>query len=209
MIRDADLYPGVRMTVACTMARADVSFHVDVSVGDPIDPAPQRVAVPKMLEGELHDLGCPLTMVPAEKIVIAVGRGVANTRWRDFGDPHVLFRRHDVVGWNWQPPWPPWQPTARSPSSPSPSCWLMTASRPRPGTRSGDAGTAARSSRSASRTSSALGHVIAFATRRLPGRQRPEPPGSTARDPAKTRTARASARVSWSHSSHRNAGTGR
>lgn len=55
----------------------------------------------------------------------------------------------------WQPPWQPWQSTARSRSSPSPSCWLATASRPRPGTRSDDAGTAALSSGSASRTSSA------------------------------------------------------
>lgn len=97
MIREVELYAGVRVTVTCSL-RADASFHVDVNVGDPITPAPQRVAIPKLLEGELHVLGSPLAMVHAENIVTAVGRGVANTRWRDFGDLYVLSRRHDVIG---------------------------------------------------------------------------------------------------------------
>jgi hypothetical protein len=37
-------------------------------------------------------------MVHAEKIVTAVGRGVANTRRRDVGDLYILSRRHDVDG---------------------------------------------------------------------------------------------------------------
>ena len=86
------------MSLACSLARADVTFHVDVNVGDPRTPTPQRAAIPKLLGGELHVLGYPLAMVHAEKIVTAIGRGVANTRWRDFGDLYVLSRRHDVVG---------------------------------------------------------------------------------------------------------------
>ena len=46
----------------------------------------------------MHVLGYPLAMVHAEKLVTAVGRGVANTRWRDFGDIYILSRRHDVDG---------------------------------------------------------------------------------------------------------------
>jgi hypothetical protein len=37
-------------------------------------------------------------MVLAEKIVAAVQRGTANTRWRDFADLHLLSDRHDVDG---------------------------------------------------------------------------------------------------------------
>jgi len=37
-------------------------------------------------------------MVHAEKIVTAVQRGVANTRWRDFADIYTLARRHDIDG---------------------------------------------------------------------------------------------------------------
>ena len=98
VIRDEEQYPGVRVTLTCSLARADLSFHVDVNVGDPITPAPQRVAIPKLLGGEVHVLGYPLAMVHAEKIVTAVGRGVANTRWRDFGDLYIRSRRHDVDG---------------------------------------------------------------------------------------------------------------
>lgn len=97
-IRDEEQYAGVRVTLACSLARADVTFHVDVNVGDPITPAPRRVAIPRLLGGELHVLGYPLAMVHAEKIVTALARGVANTRWRDFGDLYTLSRRHDVDG---------------------------------------------------------------------------------------------------------------
>lgn len=37
-------------------------------------------------------------MVHAEKLVTALDRGTANTRWRDFADVHMLSRRHDVDG---------------------------------------------------------------------------------------------------------------
>src|SRR6185437_11369999 len=40
--------------------------------------------------------GYPLEMVLAEKIVTALARGTANTRWRDFLDLYVLIRRHAV-----------------------------------------------------------------------------------------------------------------
>lgn len=43
-------------------------------------------------------LGYPLTMVLAEKIVTAIDRGVANTRWRDFADVYTLTRLHSVDG---------------------------------------------------------------------------------------------------------------
>lgn len=36
-------------------------------------------------------------MVHAEKIVTAVQRGTANTRWRDFGDIWSLSRQHSVT----------------------------------------------------------------------------------------------------------------
>jgi len=35
-------------------------------------------------------------MVFAEKIVTALARGTANTRWRDFLDLYVLIQRHAV-----------------------------------------------------------------------------------------------------------------
>jgi hypothetical protein len=79
------------------LASARLPFHVDVNVGDPIWPEPVTVAVPRLRGGEPIALrGYPIHMVHAEKIVTAVQRGTANTRWRDFGDVWSLSRRHEV-----------------------------------------------------------------------------------------------------------------
>lgn len=97
-IRDEDTYSGVRVTLTGTLSVAKLTFHVDVNIGDPIWPAPQRIVLPRLLDGQLALTGYPLPMVHAEKLVTAVQRGVANTRWRDFADVYTLARRHDVNG---------------------------------------------------------------------------------------------------------------
>lgn len=76
-----------------------MTIKVDVNVGDPIWPSPQLVSVLRLLGDEpLQRRGCPLHMVLAEKLVTAVDRGAANTRWRDFTDVYLLTRRHLVAG---------------------------------------------------------------------------------------------------------------
>jgi hypothetical protein len=97
-IRDEDTYSGVRVTLTGTLSAAKLAFHVDVNVGDPIWPAPHRIALPRLLDGQILVTGYPLAMVHAEKVVTAVHRGVANTRWRDFADVHALSRLHDIDG---------------------------------------------------------------------------------------------------------------
>jgi Na+/H+ antiporter NhaB len=72
-------------------------MHVDVNVGDPIWPEPQQVRLPRLLDGTLVIRGYPLEMVLAEKIVTAIARGSANTRWRDFVDIYTLVSRHSVA----------------------------------------------------------------------------------------------------------------
>lgn len=70
-----------------------------MNVGDPIVPGPTTVSVPRLLGGASIILsGYPLPMVHAEKIVTAVQRGVANTRWRDFGDIWTLSRNRALSG---------------------------------------------------------------------------------------------------------------
>ncbi|WP_402468958.1 nucleotidyl transferase AbiEii/AbiGii toxin family protein [Isoptericola aurantiacus] len=96
-IREDDEYQGVRVHVDARLATARLPIHVDVNVGDPIWPAPSDVAVPRLRGGEAITLrGYPIHMVYAEKIVTAVQRGLANTRWRDFGDVWSLSRNHAV-----------------------------------------------------------------------------------------------------------------
>jgi hypothetical protein len=96
LIRDDDEYTGVRVSMKAQLATAKITFHVDVNVGDPITPEPQTVELPRLLGGSVELRGYPLPMVHAEKIVTAVSRGTANTRWRDFGDVYALARAHPI-----------------------------------------------------------------------------------------------------------------
>lgn len=99
VIRDEDEYSGVRVSVDARIGKARIRFHVDVNIGDPIIPGPDIVSVPRLLGGDPIEVrGYPLHMVLAEKIVTAAQRGVANTRWRDFGDIWTLTRSHSVSG---------------------------------------------------------------------------------------------------------------
>lgn len=94
VIRESEAYSGVRVTVPCELATARIVFHVDVNVGDVVWPAAIAVRIPRLLGGELAVRGYPLSMVVAEKLVTAVQRGTANTRWRDFADLLLLIRTH-------------------------------------------------------------------------------------------------------------------
>jgi predicted nucleotidyltransferase component of viral defense system len=94
-IRADDEYSGVRVRLIARLATATEPFRVDVNVGDPISPAPTEISLPRLLEQTPIRLrGYPLEMVLAEKIVTALQRGPANTRWRDFGDVYQLTGHH-------------------------------------------------------------------------------------------------------------------
>ena len=97
-IRDEEDYTGVRITATARLASANLSFGVDINVGDPIVPAPEPIRLPRLRGGaDLALVGYPLPMVHAEKIVTAIQRGTANTRWRDFGDIWALTRTHSIT----------------------------------------------------------------------------------------------------------------
>lgn len=95
VIREEDEYSGVRVRLVAHLATARERFHVDVNVGDPIWPDPADIQLPRLLDGDPIELrGYALELSIAEKVVTAVQRGVASTRWRDFGDLYLLSRRH-------------------------------------------------------------------------------------------------------------------
>lgn len=90
-IRDDDVYPGVRAMLEARLATARIKVSVDVNVGDPVVPAPIRTSVPVLLGDERIDvIAYPKPMIVAEKLVTALQRGRANTRWRDFADLFAL-----------------------------------------------------------------------------------------------------------------------
>ncbi len=98
IIRDEDEYSGVRVSLTAKLASANVPLYVDVNVGDPISPAPQEISLPRLLGAPVALRGYPTAMVHAEKILTAVSRGTANTRWRDFGDVYSLSGLHSIDG---------------------------------------------------------------------------------------------------------------
>jgi hypothetical protein len=68
-----------------------VQFHIDVNLGDPLWPTPEEVDVPRLLGGaSIRIRGHRVELILAEKIVTAIQRGTANTRWRDFVDIAAL-----------------------------------------------------------------------------------------------------------------------
>lgn len=93
---DAD-YTGVRVKLTVRLATARIALHVDVNFGDPIWPAPAEQALPRLLGGTLRLRGYPDHMVLAEKIVTALDRGEANTRWRDFVDIAWITRTRRIT----------------------------------------------------------------------------------------------------------------
>jgi hypothetical protein len=91
VIRDDDVYPGVRASLEARLATARLKFSVDFNVGDPVIPAPLRTAIPVLLGDEpIEVLAYPKVMVVAERLVTALQRGRASTRWRDFADLFML-----------------------------------------------------------------------------------------------------------------------
>lgn len=80
LIREADPYAGVRITVPARLDQARHPLRIDVSVGDPVTPGPVEVTYPALLDEPFHLVGYPLETVLAEKVVTMIDRGDANTR---------------------------------------------------------------------------------------------------------------------------------
>jgi hypothetical protein len=98
VIREDAAYSGVRVKMVGHLMSAQQTFHIDVSFGDPVVPAPSAVSIERLLGGRITLPGYPLTMVLAEKLMTAVQLGVANTRWRDYWDVYALSRSHRIEG---------------------------------------------------------------------------------------------------------------
>jgi hypothetical protein len=97
VIRDAELYAGVRLAVPARLDRARAMLRADVNVGDPVTPAPMEIEYPGLLAGSFRVLGYPLATVLAEKLVTMIDRAEATTRERDFADVVLLTQRHPIA----------------------------------------------------------------------------------------------------------------
>lgn len=98
-IREDDTYSGVRVRLLAALDRARIPIGIDINFGDPIWPAPTEIILPRLINLDrepVHLLGYPIPMVIAEKVVTALERGEANTRWRDFADVHSISCTHTI-----------------------------------------------------------------------------------------------------------------
>lgn len=100
VIRGGAGYHGARVRMPVHLASARLKFAVDVNFGEPVQPEARWVDVPALLatEDPVKVLGYPVEMVHAEKLVTALQRGPANTRWRDFADVWTLSRHRPCDG---------------------------------------------------------------------------------------------------------------
>lgn len=96
VIRDIELYSGVRVIVPAGVDRARHPLRIDINVGDPVTPGPVEVAYPALLGESFTLLGYPLATVLAEKIVTMIERGDTSTRDRDFADVFTLSGMHAI-----------------------------------------------------------------------------------------------------------------
>lgn len=99
VIREENLYSGIRVTLHAAVATARVKVQLDVNFGDPVTPAPQLITYPTLRASHppIRVLGYPLVTVIAEKLCTAIDLGDASTRVRDSADLWILSRRHDFA----------------------------------------------------------------------------------------------------------------
>jgi Nucleotidyl transferase AbiEii toxin, Type IV TA system len=80
VIRDSELYAGVRLAVPARVDRARTVLRADVNVGDPVTPRPVEIDYPCLLGGPFRLFGYPLATVLAEKLVTMIDRAEAERR---------------------------------------------------------------------------------------------------------------------------------
>jgi len=93
VIREDDVYEGVRVTLRAMMGKARIPLQVDVGFGDAVYPDPEPVEIPALLEFPAPRLlAYPRESVVSEKLQAMTVLGIANSRMKDFYDIWALAR---------------------------------------------------------------------------------------------------------------------
>lgn len=93
-IREDDSYHGIRVDLIAHLATARIGFHVDVNVGDPIWPPPERIIILASSTVTSHSRGIPCPWSTQRRSSPGLTAAPTNTRWRDFADIYTLSGRH-------------------------------------------------------------------------------------------------------------------
>jgi predicted nucleotidyltransferase component of viral defense system len=98
-IRPEDAYGGRRVTFLASLGAARVKVQVDIGIGDAVEPTPEWLDYPSLLDLPRPRLRAyrPETAI-AEKLHAMVKLGAANSRMRDFFDVEALAARESFDG---------------------------------------------------------------------------------------------------------------
>jgi predicted nucleotidyltransferase component of viral defense system len=92
-------YPGVRIRVPGSIGGAKVALQIDIGVGDAVEPPPNDVTYPTLLDYPAPRIRAyPREAAIAEKLHTMVVRGVANSRVRDYFDIWALAQQFPFEG---------------------------------------------------------------------------------------------------------------
>ncbi|MFZ4514512.1 MAG: nucleotidyl transferase AbiEii/AbiGii toxin family protein [Geothrix sp.] len=97
VIREDNLYQGVRITLRAKLGAARITLQVDIGFGDAVYPAPEEVEYPSLL-----GFPCPRlraysqATVVAEKFHAMVELGLANSRLKDYHDIWTILHAFQV-----------------------------------------------------------------------------------------------------------------
>lgn len=91
-IREADEYPGIRVSLTANYTPLKVPLTIDVTTGDKITPNEIEYTFRLLFdERSISIMAYNLETILAEKLETVLSRNIANTRPRDFYDIYILY----------------------------------------------------------------------------------------------------------------------
>lgn len=99
LIREEEIYQGVRITLTAMLAKARIPLQIDVGFGDAVTPKPKTETLPTLLDLPAPKLKLyPKETVVAEKFNAMVKLGIGNSRMKDFWDVDYLIEKFEFDG---------------------------------------------------------------------------------------------------------------
>ncbi len=98
-IKEDQEYEGVRLKLTAILGTAQIPIQIDIGFGDAVNPAPELVEFPPLLDFPAPRLRIyPRETVVAEKFQAMVMLGIANSRMKDFYDLWFLSQKFQFEG---------------------------------------------------------------------------------------------------------------
>ena len=99
-IREGTAYGGIRCTIQANIGSAKEQLQIDIGFGDAVNPEPEMVELPRILEeASIHQMKAyRFETAIAEKFQAMVELGLANSRMKDFYDILYISKHNEFNG---------------------------------------------------------------------------------------------------------------